>query len=306
MAALASRGKASQLTRAAKTSANGPKMVQAAAKWKDRSTALTTAGAGVGGVGAYNFASYTNADAKKQAKLKKNADPFGISKAKKEKDWAPGVSSAAAGASLAVTAAKTPATRVSRRHYERETYFRTQAKRANAHQERHGLPGTEKVKSIKGIKRAATAKGGAVVVGAGIAGAAAGAEFQRRVSKSDPFGVSKLGGPKVRFQEITSYSQGKNTTTQHDADTVTTRYKGKSLILRRPKYQAIAHPSDAKLKRSSYASATPNHRTTREAAATLAAAHEKKSKTVKLGTHKVKHVVAKADAVSAFGIDHGY
>ena len=82
LAALASRGKATQLTRAArKTTANGPKLLNQAAKWKDRSTAMTTTGAGVGGVGAYNFASYTNADAKKQQRLKKNLDdPFEIHK----------------------------------------------------------------------------------------------------------------------------------------------------------------------------------------------------------------------------------
>lgn len=81
LAALGSRGKASALTSAAKkTTANGPKLLSQAAKWKDRSTALTTAGAGVGGVGAYNFASYTNADAKKQQRLKKSdtVSPFGI------------------------------------------------------------------------------------------------------------------------------------------------------------------------------------------------------------------------------------
>lgn len=99
LAALGSRGKASQLTRAAsklpreevfkpaaraiKQTRPNParaKMEDGAAKWKDRSTALTTAGAGVGGVGAYNFASYTNADAKKQAKLKKSdtVSAFGV------------------------------------------------------------------------------------------------------------------------------------------------------------------------------------------------------------------------------------
>lgn len=84
LAALASRGKAGTLTRAAKTSANGPKLLTAAQKWKDRSTGLTTAGAGIGGVGAYNFASYTNAEAKAQAKKKgpvaKMDDPFGVEK----------------------------------------------------------------------------------------------------------------------------------------------------------------------------------------------------------------------------------
>lgn len=84
LAALGTRGKATALTRAAKTSANGPKLLSAAQKWKDRSTGLTTIGAGIGGVGAYNFASYTNAEAKAQAKKKgpvrKMDDPFEVHK----------------------------------------------------------------------------------------------------------------------------------------------------------------------------------------------------------------------------------
>jgi hypothetical protein len=38
-------------------------------KLKDASTAVTTAGAGLGGVGAFNFASYTKAEARKRQPL---------------------------------------------------------------------------------------------------------------------------------------------------------------------------------------------------------------------------------------------
>lgn len=191
LAALASRGRAAQLGR------RGEAGIAAANKFKDRSTALTTAGAGVGGVGAYNFASYTNAEAKKQQKLKKNLD--------------------------------------------------------------------------------------------------------------DPFEIHKLGGPKVRLQELTAYTQRGNSTTRHDADEVETHYKGKSLILRRPKYQAVAYPGKVagKLKAGDHIGATPNLRVRKKPAKALAEAHEKKSKTVELGTYKLKHV-SKADTTSAFGINHGY
>lgn len=83
LAALASRGKAARIGSKVRYAGvvDGERMAAKASKWKDRSTALTTAGAGVGGVGAYNFASYTNADAKKQQRLKKNLDdPFEINK----------------------------------------------------------------------------------------------------------------------------------------------------------------------------------------------------------------------------------
>lgn len=189
LAALGTRGKASALTRAAKTSANGPKLLSAAQKWKDRSTGLTTVGAGIGGVGAYNFASYTSAEAKAQAK-----------------------------------------------------------------------------------KKGPVAK------------------------MDDPFGISKLGSPKVKYQELTAYTQRGNTTTKHDADTIENHYKGKSLLLRRPKYQAVGHPSkiEGKLKHGDYVSATPNYRANKKAAVALHQAHQKKAKSVDLGEGKIKHV-AKRD-----------
>jgi hypothetical protein len=317
LAALASRGKASQVTRrAAKAESKADPYLagvhhEEATRWKDRSTALTTAGAGVGGVGAYNFASYTNADAKKQQRLKKNMDPFEIHK-RRDNDSLNEVEGAVIGGATGTALTARRGVREARRLVDRSQRY-------------NRLNDSDKViNPIKGVTRNQTkiqmarrgAKGFGRKVGpAAAAGAAFGAgyghllqraERKNEVKKnSDPFEINKLGGPKVRFQEITSYSQGKNTTTRHDADTVTTRYKGKSLILRRPKYQAVAHPSDAALKRSSYATATPNGRASKDAAKAIAAAHEKKSKTIKLGPHKVKHEMAKS-ATSAFGIDHSY
>ena len=195
LSALATRGRGAQLAR------KGSAFAARAEKANRTSTTLTTAGAGIGGLGAYNFASYTNAEAKERKKgIRKMAD------------------------------------------------------------------GTE-----------------------------------------DPFGISKLGGPKARLQELTVYTQRGNKTTRHDADTVETHYKGKSLILRRPKYQVVAHPSgmEGKVKHGDYVSATPNVRVRGKYAKTIAEAHTKKSKTINLGGTKAKHV-AKNSTMSAFGIDHSY
>jgi len=294
LAALASRGQAarvgrvsSHLTRAGKKSMKAGKdfshMADSAAaasqKWKDRSTALTTAGAGIGGVGAYNFASYTNAEAKKQVKMKKNADPFEINKAIPRVENYGG--------------------------WYRKTRPATKLLR-------------EKVtEHAAGGKKFKSAGGGLTNLGAGLAtaaagtagvgiGAAAGSRKKNAIAKNDPFEIHKLGSAKVRFQDITSYSQGAHSTTRHDSEQVSTRYKGKSLILRRPKYQVVAYPSDTKMKNSTHAQASPNYRIKGEAADAFVEANRKKSKTVKLGNKRFKHTVVKANAVSAFGIDHGH
>lgn len=190
LAALASRGRAAQLGR------RGEAGIAAANKFKDRSTALTTAGAGVGGVGAYNFASYTNAEAKKQQKLKKNVDPFEI---------------------------------------------------------------------------------------------------------------HKLGSPKVRYQEITGYTESGNKTTRHDADTVEAHYQGKSLILRRPKYQLVAYPGGLKKKPADHIRYSPNFKATKPTAKKVDQAYKTKAKRIDLGGRggPAKFEIGKS-AVSAFGINHGY
>lgn len=76
LAALAARGHSSMLNRAVKSGKLLPtqaKEVKAKSqKLTDASTYLTTTGAGVGGVGAYNFASYTNAEGKRD--IKKNLE----------------------------------------------------------------------------------------------------------------------------------------------------------------------------------------------------------------------------------------
>lgn len=68
LGALAARGGAGlagggKLARLAKVPGGSPKL---ATKLKDLSTGLTTAGAGIGGAGAYNFAAYTNAESRKR------------------------------------------------------------------------------------------------------------------------------------------------------------------------------------------------------------------------------------------------
>ena len=52
-------------------------------KLKDASTGVTTLGAGIGGLGAYNFASYTKAEARKRGPIKKRFEMDEISKAAK-------------------------------------------------------------------------------------------------------------------------------------------------------------------------------------------------------------------------------
>lgn len=73
LSALATRGRGAQLAR------RGPQFAAAAERANKMSTTLTTTGAGIGGVGAYNFASYTNAEAKERKKgIKKNLSAFGV------------------------------------------------------------------------------------------------------------------------------------------------------------------------------------------------------------------------------------
>jgi hypothetical protein len=390
LAALASRGRAAQVTRR-----GGAGAFKAAEKLKDRSTALTTAGAGVGGVGAYNFASYTNAEAKKQQKLKKNMDPFEIHK-RREDDSLNEAEGAALGGLSGLAASHPSGMRDARRGVDRSRRYNrlnhmdkviNPAKGIKMDQTKvqmarrgaklygkkvgpvvaggaalgalggHGLQRLERKREQKGIAKnmdpfevekkgiswdevrpagkflrakttrftsstagkttkaseggGLTSLGSAVAIGAaGGAGVGIGAASQKRkqknaFAKSDPFEVNKLGSPKVRFQDLTTYEQGTHHTTRHDSERVSTRYKGKSLILRRPKYQVVASPSDAKIRRSSYATATPNLRIKGEAADAFVEANRKKSKTVKLGNRRFKHEVAKANRTSAFGIDHG-
>lgn len=309
LTALATRGKAAKLTRQSNRLGGVEHLTAAANKWKDRSTALTTAGAGVGGVGAYNFASYTNADAKKQQKLRKNMDPFEIHKRRDNDSLNVGEGAAVGGAAGTAITARS-GVREAKRLVDRSKRYNRLNNSDNLINSAKGVtPNQTKFQMARRGAKGFGRKVGPAAVGGAAAGAVYGAALQhaekkKAFGKSDPFEIEKLGGPKVRLQELTSYSQGKNTTTRHDADEVTTHYKGKSLILRRPKYQAVAHPSDANLKRSSYVSATPNMRVKRDAAEAIAGANQKKSKTIKLGTYKLKHNVGKS-GTSAFGIDHG-
>lgn len=306
LAALASRGKASQLTNAAKkTTANGPKLLNQAAKWKDRSTALTTAGAGVGGVGAYNFASYTNADAKRQQKMKKNHDPFEIHKKRDyndEKAVAAGVGTAAGLASVPKAAAAGSAARKASYHQAWEDHNRGKGWKNHTRP-----PASATLKAgLKG--KAVGAKNiGLAAAGGALVGAAA-THAYKRVKKSDPFEIEKLGSPKVRYQEIIGYTDSGNKTTRHDADTVESHYKGKSLILRRPKYQLVGYPSSLKKKPADRISYTPNYKATKDTAKKVDHAYKTKAKKLDLGGSNgpAKHVIGKSETTSAFGIDHGY
>jgi len=308
LAALASRGKGAQMTRMA-GKAGGAKataLANAGRKWNERSNLLTTAGAGIGGVGAYNFASYTNADAKKQAKLKKNLDPFEISKAKRDELKNNVAAGAAAGGSIGairqlpkvrsgLRAAR--ADMQDKKSYDAEQKLKT----GKPHFGRaiRGISGAGQLRRAAGV--------GSIARTAALGGVASAA--YHKVKKNDPFEVSKLGSPKVKYQELTAHVQDGNTTTRHDADTVETNYKGKSLILRRPKYQAVGYPSKVanKLKAGDHISATPNLRATKTAARALHEAHKGKKKTVKFDNgHKLRHEVGKSSTISAFGVDHGW
>lgn len=299
LAALGTRGKATALTRAAKTSANGPKLLSAAQKWKDRSTGLTTIGAGIGGVGAYNFASYTNAEAKAQAKKKgpvrKMDDPFGVSKrryqinedadpdVKYKLDNAAGVAGAAS-AGGGVLAGMPVGEKLSDAMVSRK----------------RGGKASYKAAALSGLK-SKRAKAGGALVGAGIVGAAAVQHQAKKkgvlVVKSDPFGVekgfrdemkkpwrdrglnpkeemkkpwsqrgpkvgglvgrkkkgnltpvSKLGPPKFRGHTYTGTEVNEKTgeRKQYGPTHVNVHPKGKSLILRRPKYAFDAYPGEMK------------------------------------------------------------
>jgi hypothetical protein len=300
LAALASRGKAGTLTRAAKTSANGPKLLSAAQKWKDRSTGLTTIGAGIGGVGAYNFASYTNAEAKAQAKKKgpvrKMDDPFGVSKrryqinedadpdVKYKLDNAAGVAGGASGLGGVLAGAPVG-----------EELADAQISR------KRGGKASYKTAALKGLK-SKRGKAGIALGGAGVVGAAAIQHQAKKkgvlVIKSDPFGVekgfrdemkkpwrdrglnpkeemkkpwsqrgpkvgglvgrkkakgnlapvSKLGPPKFRGHTYTGTEVNEKTGEhkQYGPTHVNVHPKGKSLILRRPKYAFDAYPGEMK------------------------------------------------------------
>lgn len=66
LAALGSRGAGAAVNRAAKLKKLSPSAAKLGPKLNSASTTLTTTGAGVGGVGGYNFAAYTNAEGRKR------------------------------------------------------------------------------------------------------------------------------------------------------------------------------------------------------------------------------------------------
>lgn len=103
--------------------------------------------------------------------------------------------------------------------------------------------------------------------------------------------------PKTRLQNIALHEKRKGGGVyQHDPDTVHQRYKGKSLILRRPKYQVVGMPSHKAREGSQYVAAVgPNYRVGRGDALKLQEAYKNKSKTVTSGAGgKFKNKVEKA------------
>jgi hypothetical protein len=183
-------------------------------KAKDFALGTSTAGAGIGGAGSFNFAAYTNAESRKRGpntKVKKSFSPF-----------------------------------------------------------EDGFAGTE---------------GSSEVI------------LEE---------ISKLGSPKVKMQEIDRYERRGDTTTHIRPDTQTTYYKGKSLILRRPKYQAVVMNQSKKPRKGSEYSmrVTPNTRIDAKHAKTVHEAYQGKKKKIDYGNGSaLKHEIGKS-AASAFGVVH--
>jgi hypothetical protein len=115
--------------------------------------------------------------------------------------------------------------------------------------------------------------------------------------------VNKLGPPKVHYREanIIRHNPKKNTTTRYGVDQMETRSDGKSLILRRPKYESGGMPSK-RPKTGDYVSISPRRRVATPDARRIARAYESNANTITLtGGHTLKHhalgksVIAKYD-----------
>lgn len=93
------------------------------------------------------------------------------------------------------------------------------------------------------------------------------------------------GHPKYRMQQVTMVERRKDGGMyQHAPDTVHQSYKGKSLVLRRPKYQVVSMTSKKPNKGSSYvAHVGPNYRVKRGDALRLQQAYKTKAKKVTSG-----------------------
>lgn len=101
LAALATRGGASAVGRLKKV----PKLMSLGPKLKEASNTLTTTGAGIGGVGGYNFAAYTNAESKKRKPV---AKAFNFDRSQAKQMAKTGATAAAAQAPKVVQAKLTP------------------------------------------------------------------------------------------------------------------------------------------------------------------------------------------------------
>lgn len=176
-------------------------------------------------------------------------------------------------------------------------------------------PRLRRIASAVDTKKAENIALGTSTAGAGIGGAGSfnfaaytNAESRKRtqpVKKNDPFNIEKLGGPKVRLQSISYNDEDSKGYVRHrDPDTMVSHYKGKSLILRRPKYQVVAAPSQ-KAGKNARAEISPNFRMRKDAAKRIADAYEAKSKKVTFSDGSTyKHRVGKSANTSAFGVVH--
>ena len=286
-----------------KAMAGGPAkfspMAQKAKKFKkisqglNRASINTSIGAGgIGGVGGYNFASYTRAEGKKKQPVAKAVDWQNISEHERRardsrRTRERGKSAAGLGVGIATGAP-----------VARELFHPESA--PIGHQVRNVVrnvkAGTRVGRTIANNPYGAAALGGVGLAGAGLATMAAGRANERRhdiaiahqrkkratasVEKSYggtmDFGlsgvrqgrnvllkdevakaeeVSKLGSPKAHLQMIASYNPK---TGKPDRPQLEVHSKGKSAILRRPKYQVVG--AGANIKGHTLIGVSPNRR----------------------------------------------
>lgn len=123
----------------------------------------------------------------------------------------------------------------------------------------------------------------------GSAVTAGGYEYKKRKSNINK-GWSE-DHPKAKIQAFDVIRPTASGTRRFDASNIESHYKGKSLILRRPKYQVVGSPDPkTKLKSGDYVNMTPNVRMRGDAARTVHDAHKNKRKKIRLGDSTYTHV----------------
>ena len=113
--------------------------------------------------------------------------------------------------------------------------------------------------------------------------------------------VSKsLGGPKVKGQAVWTYSDKNGERKIFAPQDAKISYKGKSLVLRRPKYVVSVVPREKNLKQSTGISDAKNFKMSREGREGIHQAYLKGDTEFKYNGN-----VSKARFYSPFGVDHG-